>query len=119
MIASSAAEACLSPFFTYLCGAEMAPLVPSFPVRQSVPWTQAPRACLDAVDLINERATRMFPGEQESVSFLTILCRLTLTSQKVQFVARRRLSPAFANSSTTCERIIDGCELLLMWGSSA
>ncbi|ORY25750.1 hypothetical protein BCR39DRAFT_543219 [Naematelia encephala] len=50
--------------YTYLCGPR-APIIEDMPTAQSVRWRQAPVICLDAADLINDRAGRMFAGEKE------------------------------------------------------
>ncbi|WWD15727.1 hypothetical protein CI109_100149 [Kwoniella shandongensis] len=64
------ADIALAPFYTYLAGPDPAPLVPAFPTGHSIPWHTASAVCLDTIDLINERAGRMFSGQPEFNSLL-------------------------------------------------
>ncbi|KAL7422135.1 hypothetical protein Q5752_002778 [Cryptotrichosporon argae] len=64
--ASSARETerALSPFYTVAYGADGAPPLDAFPVDAPIRWPHAGPG-LEAMDLINERAGRMFPGDAE------------------------------------------------------
>ncbi|WRT66916.1 uncharacterized protein IL334_003881 [Kwoniella shivajii] len=59
----------LSPFYTYLCGSDSTPL-PAFPTNRSIHWQNVPPICLEAIDLINERAGKMFSEQSEFGSLL-------------------------------------------------
>jgi hypothetical protein len=61
---SKDSERYLSPFYTMLLG-DSAPALSHFPAASPIPWNKAPKTCLDAADLVNERAGRMWPGTRE------------------------------------------------------
>lgn len=53
----------LSPFYTIACGAT-APQLAHFPAASPVPWARAPRVAVDIMELINERAGRVYGAPQ-------------------------------------------------------
>ena len=53
-----------SPFYTFLCGTE-APPIELLPAGNPTPWRKCLASCFDAIDLINDMAGRMFPGQKE------------------------------------------------------
>lgn len=59
---SRPAEQALSPFYTLLCGPEPVPYIAHFVSGPSVPWDTSAKVCLDAMELVNERAGRMLRG---------------------------------------------------------
>ncbi|WVW83383.1 hypothetical protein I302_105402 [Kwoniella bestiolae CBS 10118] len=62
-------ELTISPFYTYLCGSDSS-LINAFPTYRSVHWSTVPPVCLEIIDLINGRASKMFSGEREFDSLL-------------------------------------------------
>lgn len=54
----------LSPFYTLAVGAA-APDLAHFPTAPSVPWPRAPRVTLDIMEILNERAGRVYAGQEE------------------------------------------------------
>jgi len=72
-----AVERCYSPYYTIMCGDEPDALIP--PVGRTLPWRTAPKVCLDAMDLINERCGRFWPGMMEYVRLLRLRRRANHT----------------------------------------
>lgn len=68
---SRAANLALSPFYTLLCGPDNAPFTAHFPTGEAVAWSDAPRPCGDAMDLISERVGRVYPDHEPFNSLLT------------------------------------------------
>ncbi|WVQ98537.1 hypothetical protein IAU59_005663 [Kwoniella sp. CBS 9459] len=64
----------LCNLFTYLCGPETTPELAAFPSRPPVPLDRAPPPCIEALNLVNERVGRMFPGQKELNSLLVVAC---------------------------------------------
>lgn len=64
-VMDSAAEKQLSPFYTFLPGPEPITPISDFPTGKATSWRNCPSICLDAADLINERAGRMWPHQRE------------------------------------------------------
>ena len=62
---TAVAETSLCPLFTILCGCANVLPLEAMPTSTSIPWAEAPRPCWDTMDLINDRAARMFPGQKE------------------------------------------------------
>ena len=83
-----ALDAKLSPYYTYLCGNEKVPVVPLWPSGETVAWTKVPSVFLDVADLLNARAKRMWPAENEYVS-AQVYGFSELTCQDVQLGSRR------------------------------
>jgi hypothetical protein len=50
-----------------------APAIHSFPSAPPTPWKNSSSVGLDTIDLINERAGRMWPGVKEYVLFNTAM----------------------------------------------
>ncbi|BEJ16262.1 hypothetical protein CspHIS471_0508670 [Cutaneotrichosporon sp. HIS471] len=72
---SQPSELVISHFYTYLAGPDGVPLIAHLPTGTAVPWTEAPKVTLDAMDLINERAGRIYPGDPEFNSLLLATVR--------------------------------------------
>lgn len=64
---SRPSELGLCPFYTLLVGPDTVPFIAHLPTALAVKWSEAPKVALDAMDLINERAGRVYPGEAEYV----------------------------------------------------
>ncbi|OCF35309.1 hypothetical protein I316_02855 [Kwoniella heveanensis BCC8398] len=65
-------DAVLSSFYTYLCGPETTPEIPTFPTNRPVNRLHAPLVCTEALDLVKERTSRMFNAQKEFNNLLIV-----------------------------------------------
>ncbi|KAK4687126.1 hypothetical protein P7C73_g2983, partial [Tremellales sp. Uapishka_1] len=66
------AEKCLSSYYTSLAGPEGHKAVENAPTGASITWKDSHDVMLKTINLMNERAGRMFPGHQEFNSLLVL-----------------------------------------------